>query len=171
MQTRRDFIKTAAMALPAMSFASILLSSCSKSEIIAPRKKLRVGIIGGGISGLETAKILFDQKQFEIEILEASDRIGGRISLSESVLGSNNIEMGANAAYGDQNKWYNMLRTAQTFETNSKTPSSFYLNGSAMTLNELNKDSDYLKLLKPVTVLCRLMYHILLLNNTLQDQK
>jgi len=146
MQTRRDFIKTAAMALPAMSFASILLSSCSKSEIIAPKKKLRVGIIGAGISGLETAKILFDQKQFEIEILEASDRIGGRISLSESVLGSNNIEMGANAAYGDQNKWYNMLRTAQTFETNSKTPSSIYLNGCALTLNELNKDSDYLKL-------------------------
>ncbi len=147
MQTRRQFIKTAALALPAMSLASILLSSCSKSEIIAPKKKLKVGIIGAGISGLETAKILFDQKQFEIELLEASDNIGGRINLSESVFGSYNIEMGADSSYGDQNKWYNMLRTAQTFETNSKSPSSFYLNGSALTLNELNKDSDYLKLL------------------------
>jgi monoamine oxidase len=147
MQTRRDFIKTAAMALPAMSFASILLSSCSKSEIIVPKNKLRVGIIGAGISGLETAKILFNQKQFEIEILEASDKIGGRINLRKSVFGSNDIEMGATAAYGNQNQWYSILRTAQTFETNSNTPSSFYLSGSALTLSELNKDSDYLKLL------------------------
>jgi monoamine oxidase len=154
MQTRREFIKTAAMALPAMSLASILLSSCSKSEIIAPKKKPRVGIIGAGISGLQTAKILFEQNQFEVEILEAGDKIGGRINLSEKVFGTCNIEMGASAAYGDQNQWFNMLRTAQTIETNSKSPSSFYINGNSFNLSELNQDSDYQKMINSTKDVC-----------------
>lgn len=154
MQTRREFIKITAMALPAMSLASILLSSCSKSEIIAPRKKLRVGIIGAGISGLQTAKILFEQNQFEVEILEAGDKIGGRINLNEQVFGTYNIEMGASAAYGDQNQWCSMLRTAQTIETNSKSPSSYYINGSSFNLSELNQDSDYLKMINSTKDVC-----------------
>jgi phytoene dehydrogenase-like protein len=44
-------------------------------------KKLHVGIVGAGISGLRCAEILLEHG-FQVTILEARDRIGGRVSYS-----------------------------------------------------------------------------------------
>ena len=41
-------------------------------------KQLRVGIIGGGIGGLYSAMLLQEQG-ISYEIIEASDRLGGRL--------------------------------------------------------------------------------------------
>ena len=147
MQTRREFIKIAALALPAMSLASLLLSSCSKSELISPVKKPKIGIIGAGISGLQVAKILFEQHQYEVEILEASDKIGGRINLSDEIFGQYKVEMGADSAYGTNNSWYNLLRCAQTIETNLTTPSTYYINGQSFSQSELSQDCDYIQMM------------------------
>lgn len=43
-------------------------------------KKLNVGIVGAGISGLRCADVLLSHG-FDVTILEARDRIGGRVSL------------------------------------------------------------------------------------------
>jgi phytoene dehydrogenase-like protein len=42
-------------------------------------KKPHVGIVGAGISGLRCAEILLEHG-FQVTILEARDRIGGRVS-------------------------------------------------------------------------------------------
>lgn len=44
-------------------------------------KKVHVGIVGAGISGLRCAEILL-QNGFQVTILEARDRIGGRVSVT-----------------------------------------------------------------------------------------
>jgi cation diffusion facilitator CzcD-associated flavoprotein CzcO len=44
-------------------------------------KKPHVGIVGAGISGLRCAEILLEHG-FQVTILEARDRIGGRVSYS-----------------------------------------------------------------------------------------
>jgi NADPH-dependent glutamate synthase beta subunit-like oxidoreductase len=43
------------------------------------RSKLKVGIVGAGLAGLRCAEILISEG-VEVTILEARDRIGGRVS-------------------------------------------------------------------------------------------
>lgn len=51
-----------------------------------PRDPPHIGIIGAGISGLRAADVLI-QKGFKVTILEARDRIGGRVGLCSDELG------------------------------------------------------------------------------------
>jgi phytoene dehydrogenase-like protein len=44
-------------------------------------KKFHVGIVGAGISGLRCAEILLENG-FQVTILEARDRIGGKVSVT-----------------------------------------------------------------------------------------
>ncbi|MCJ1311573.1 hypothetical protein MMC25_005246 [Agyrium rufum] len=53
----------------------------------------KVGIIGAGVSGLRCAAILLENG-FEVTILEARDRIGGRITQSDGL--SRRMDLGAN---------------------------------------------------------------------------
>ena len=46
-------------------------------------KNFNIGVVGGGISGLAAANLL-KLSGFNVEILEARDRIGGRIHTSPS---------------------------------------------------------------------------------------
>jgi len=50
----------------------------SRHDIPTSKFPCRVGIIGAGISGLRCAEILL-QNGCEVTILEARDRIGGRV--------------------------------------------------------------------------------------------
>ena len=58
----------------------------------------RVLILGAGISGITAAKTLHDAGFHNFRILEASDRIGGRIR--ETRLGEHTVELGAMWVYG-----------------------------------------------------------------------
>lgn len=48
-------------------------------QLAAQNKMPRVGVIGAGISGLQSAQVLL-QNGFHVTVLEARDRIGGRVS-------------------------------------------------------------------------------------------
>lgn len=59
--------------------------------------KLKVLVIGGGISGLAAASAL--SKRFSVKVLEARDRLGGRI-WSTSFAGGSAVELGASWIHG-----------------------------------------------------------------------
>jgi oxygen-dependent protoporphyrinogen oxidase len=58
--------------------------------------KRSIAVVGAGISGLATALALADSSDHEIVVLEASDRIGGRIDAS-SFAGVDGLDAGADA--------------------------------------------------------------------------
>ena len=81
---RRKFIKDSVMGLPILLLApSLLSSSCNKKNNNNPEDKTIV-IIGAGISGLAAAKKL-KEKGFNVIILEAQDKIGGRLRTNRTL--------------------------------------------------------------------------------------
>lgn len=83
-----------------LSGFSLTLSSCIGLSLRQPAssRRERILVVGGGIAGLAAAKMLRDAGH-EVTILEARDRVGGRIR-SVSVEGLGAIEMGANWIHG-----------------------------------------------------------------------
>lgn len=63
------------------------------------KKKYRVCIIGAGAAGLSAANSLIKNKCSDFIILEARNRIGGRI-LSLDMGASSKVELGANWIHG-----------------------------------------------------------------------
>ena len=57
----------------------IMDANASHSEHFGRDSTVEVGIVGAGISGLRSAEILLEHG-FKVTILEARDRIGGRVS-------------------------------------------------------------------------------------------
>ena len=127
MQSRRSFIKNIALAIPAMSMASVMLSSCSKKDELPRKTRKRIGIIGAGISGLHAAMLLHENPQFDIEILEAGDRIGGRIHSMDNAFGMGNVELGASEIYGTNNAWYGIVTRSQTALVASQGASTYVI--------------------------------------------
>jgi monoamine oxidase len=81
---RRKFIKDTLTGLPILLIApSLLASSCNKDEDNEPNGKTVV-IIGAGISGLAAAKKL-NEKGFNIIVLEAQDKVGGRLRTNRTL--------------------------------------------------------------------------------------
>ena len=79
---RRKFLQGTFIELPSVLFASTTMASCNDSqEEIQPNGK-RVIVVGGGISGLATAKKL-KENGFSVLLLESQDRVGGRIRTSK----------------------------------------------------------------------------------------
>jgi monoamine oxidase len=81
---RRKFIKDTLTGLPLLLSTPTLLASCIKGdENVNPNGKTVV-VIGGGISGLAAAKKL-KEKGFTVIVLEAQDKVGGRIRTDRSL--------------------------------------------------------------------------------------
>ena len=81
---RRKFIKDTLTGLPIILLAPSLLASCRKGdEDLNPNGKTVI-VIGAGISGLAAAKKL-KEKGFNIIVLEAQDKVGGRLRTNRSL--------------------------------------------------------------------------------------
>lgn len=74
---RRNFIKNASVVLIAPS----LLASCKKDELVTDKSVI---VVGAGISGLAAAQKL-SAKGFKVTILEAQDKVGGRLRSDRSL--------------------------------------------------------------------------------------
>lgn len=142
MLTRRHFIRNMGMALPVFSLSQFLLSSCSKNENIDPNKK-RIGIIGAGISGLHAAMLLNQYNKYDIEVLEASDRIGGRINSKDYAFNTCNVELGASSIYGSNNSWYDISKLSQLRQVSFNAPASYVIGGDMKSNTEMCAESDY----------------------------
>lgn len=80
---RRKFIKDSLTGLPILLTAPTILTSSCQDDTLIPIDKTVI-IVGAGISGLSAAKKLHE-KGFKVKILEAQDRIGGRLSTNRSL--------------------------------------------------------------------------------------
>lgn len=81
---RRKFIKDALTGLPILLFTpSLLSSSCKKDDNNEPNGKTVV-VIGAGISGLSASKKL-KEKGFNVIVLEAQDKVGGRLRTNRTL--------------------------------------------------------------------------------------
>ena len=123
--TRRELLR---LALPAA------VSSWPSSRLCAddkPNRHVDVLVIGAGISGLAAARQLTQQK-YNVLVLEARDRIGGR-SESEKPWGGVTLDMGASWIHGIRNNPIHELAQQNKIETFRPTPPSI---GFTVTIDE-----------------------------------
>lgn len=80
------------------STATSQSSSSSNPEAAGKRRKYKVVIIGAGMAGLSSANHLIKNGCSDFAILEARNRVGGRIIGIE--MGSQKVELGANWIHG-----------------------------------------------------------------------
>lgn len=143
MLSRRHFVKQTAMALPALSLASLLFSSCRKQFIEPTKSKPKIGIIGAGVAGLQAAKLLAEQYNYEVEILEAGDRVGGRILSVENAFDKYDLELGADAMFDQNNAWCSKMGLANMSVVKPESVSTYFINGQSFSNSEITNDNDY----------------------------
>lgn len=153
MQSRRSFIKNIALAIPAMSMASVMLSSCSKKDELPRKTRKRIGIIGAGISGLHAAMLLHENPQFDIEILEAGDRIGGRIHSMDNAFGMGNVELGASEIYGSNNTWFGIVNRSQSAVVALQGAATYVIGETIYSQSQIEKDADFIQMERQLTEL------------------
>ncbi len=82
---RRQFLKDTIEGFPILLLAPTLLaSSCHNDEVINDPNGKTVIVVGAGISGLIAAKTL-KEKGFQVSVLEAQDKVGGRLRTNRSL--------------------------------------------------------------------------------------
>jgi monoamine oxidase len=105
--SRRDMIQRSLAAT-----AGILLSDRFASRALAQRKGGRVVVVGAGFSGLAAAYEL-TQAGYDVTVVEARNRVGGRvISFSDMVPGKN-VEGGGELVGSNHPQW---IRYAERFK-------------------------------------------------------
>lgn len=80
------------------------LSGCASdsTEYEIEDKKIKVVVIGAGISGLAAAKMLQEDPRFEVTLLEGRGRIGGRV-WTKPRESQSSLDMGASWIHGTRN--------------------------------------------------------------------
>ena len=152
---RRTFLNQMGYGLPASLALSSFLLSCKKNNdndripTVNKYKDYNVLVVGAGAAGLYTGWYL-KERGFNVTILEASDRIGGRIK-SFGGFTDYDIELGAERIYGSNTPWYDLVaQSGKRF--NPAQPENFYffrqdptnLNEPPLkNLNTANQYSDF----------------------------
>lgn len=130
---RRKFIKDTLTGLPLILLTPTLMASCGKeNDDIKPNGKTVV-VIGAGISGLAAAKKL-KQKGFTVIVLEAQEKVGGRLRTNRSLGVA--FDEGASWIHGPSGNPITNLAAqsgANTLLTDDDNVSVFDTNGSAYT--------------------------------------
>jgi len=128
---RRKWLQTTAKGLPMLWMFPSLLSACSKESKIADPNGKSVLVIGAGIAGLSAATHL-KNNGFSVTILEAQDRVGGRIRTDRSL--EIPFDEGASWIHGPTNNPIKKLASeagASTFVTEDDQVVVFDWNGVA----------------------------------------
>ncbi|MBL7827958.1 MAG: FAD-dependent oxidoreductase [Saprospiraceae bacterium] len=133
---RRTFVKNAGVVLLAPS----VLASCGTDE--SDFKNKSVLVVGAGISGLAAAKKLKD-KVFTVTVLEAQDRVGGRLRSNRSL--GIAFDEGASWIHGvDGNPITSLAQDAgmTTFHTDDESIIAYDLGGTAVGDSEFANTED-----------------------------
>lgn len=142
---RGKFIKDTLTGLPLLFLTPTLLVSYSKDdENINPNGKT-VAVIGGGISGLAASKKL-KEKGFTVIILEAQEKVGGRMRTDRSLGVA--FDEGASWIHGpNRNPITNLASQsgANTFLTSDDSVEVFDTNGTAYSDTVLTNAENQFK--------------------------
>lgn len=125
---RRKFLKSTSGAIAGSLLLPWYFTSCKKSLNEAGYFKGKVIVVGAGISGLYSAWLL-KQQGADVTLLEASDRIGGRIK-SIHDFASFPVELGADIIRGERSVFYDLIRNASPQFIEDELLSFYYFNGS-----------------------------------------
>ncbi len=134
---RRKFIKKTWAGLSLILMTPSLLTSCAEDDDIRPNGKTVV-VIGAGISGLAAAKKL-RQKGFTVIVLEAQEKVGGRIRTDRSLGVA--FDEGASWIHGPKGNPITNLAArsgANTFFTDDDNIGVFDIDGTAYSGNVLS---------------------------------
>lgn len=129
---RRKFLQQMGYTMPAALALPTLLSSCTKNgkdddDGITPVNKYKdytVIVIGAGVAGLYAGWYL-QERGFKVRILEASDRVGGRVR-NLSGFADFDIELGAEEIHGDNSEWYRIVTQQVKAKLNDVAKKDFY---------------------------------------------
>ena len=139
---RRKFIKDTIIGLPLILMSPSLLASFGKEdESINPNGKT-VAVIGGGISGLAAAKKL-KEKGFTVIVLEAQEKVGGRIRTDRSL--GVDFDEGASWIHGPNGNPITSLASqsgTNTFLTSDDSVEVFDTNGIAYSESVLTNTEN-----------------------------
>lgn len=139
---RRKFIKDTLTGLPLILITPTVLASCGKDDDdIKPNGKTVI-VIGAGISGLAAAKKL-KQKGFTVIVLEAQEKVGGRLRTDRSLGVA--FDEGASWIHGPNGNPITILASqsgANTFLTDDDNVSVFDINGSAYSDSTLTSSEN-----------------------------
>ncbi|MBI5917506.1 MAG: FAD-dependent oxidoreductase [Bacteroidetes bacterium] len=107
---RRTFLQQLGYSVPATFALPYLLTSCRKKEdddgisTVDKYKNYKVIVVGAGAAGLYAGWYL-KERGFDVTILEASGKIGGRVR-PLSGFADEDIELGAEEIHGSNSEWY-----------------------------------------------------------------
>jgi monoamine oxidase len=142
---RRKFIKHTTTGLPLLFLTPTLLASCEKENENVNSNEKTVVVIGGGISGLAAAKKL-KEKGFTVIVLEAQEKVGGRIRTDRSL--SVAFDEGASWIHGPIGNPITSLASiagANTFLTSDDSVEVFNTNGTAYSDTVLTNTENQFK--------------------------
>ncbi|XP_053389187.1 spermine oxidase-like [Mercenaria mercenaria] len=113
------------------------------------RKQPKVVIIGAGIAGISAARRLVDAEFKDVIILEAANRIGGRIHTVKFGDGDMPIEMGANWIHGPtvQNSTFQVAETIgalQPYRINNRMSARFMREDGTEIRREIVKEAVHI---------------------------
>ena len=138
---RRKFLKDTLTGLPLILITPTILASCTKDDSNTSGNGKTVIIIGAGISGLAAAKKLND-KGFTVIVLEAQEKIGGRLRTDRSL--GIAFDEGASWIHGPTGNPITPLASkagANTFLTDDDNLNVFDNTGT--TYSQTTLDSNY----------------------------
>ncbi len=146
---RREFIKRTAMGVSAAIVIPSLFTGC-KEDLSPITTDKRIVIIGAGIAGLRAAHY-FRQRGVEVTVLEAQDKIGGRIRTNRTL--GIPFDEGASWIHGSGRK--NPITDlaaaagATTFTTDDESVAVFDTNGSQYSEDATDEaEKDFEKIVK-----------------------
>ena len=150
--SRRNFLRTgAALGIGSLLLPSFL-TSCSDDNVLFAGKSLggsRVIVIGAGVAGLYAAQVL-RSRGADVTILEASDRIGGRVR-GITLGGGQMYDLGADRMRGDQSILAQLALTRGAQQLPDNLVGSVVLNDNVESSNVLQTNADIRSLINAKT--------------------
>lgn len=126
---RRRFIRQSAYSAAAALTLPAWISSCKKPLLFNDIKNPgKVIIVGAGISGLYAAHLL-QLQGVDVQILEASDRAGGRIKTLRD-FADFHIEAGAEEVHGERSIWHDMVVSSGASFISEDLTDYYFFNGN-----------------------------------------